>query len=364
MIIPLEPQDLFRIKSSHLLVDVRSPAEYAQGHIPGAVSIPLFSDDERAEVGTRYHQAGKEAALLVGLDLVGNKMSGFLKKLNALNRGSVKSVAVYCWRGGMRSASMAWLFELGGYRVHLLQGGYKAYRSYIRREAGKGLQMLVIGGMTGSGKTEVLRQLKEYGEQTLDLESLACNKGSVFGYLGQAPQPGNEQFENDLFDELAGFDPRRPVWMEDESRSIGAIGLPSEFYLRMKSSPLILLKVPEAVRVERLVLEYAGFEKQELIAALKKLLQPLGWLNFREAVNHIEAGNFGQAIRIVLGYYDKMYLKALLKTTDRPIAEVNAETGDAAQNAGLILKLAMESFKKQSLSQNYFPTSENTSTNH
>lgn len=363
MVIPLEPQDLFGIKSSHLLVDVRSPAEYAQGHIPGAVSIPLFSDEERAVVGTRYHQAGKEAALLVGLDLVGTKMSGFLKKLNALNRGGEKVVAVYCWRGGMRSASVAWLFELGGYRVYLLRGGYKTYRTYIRKESGNGLKMLVIGGMTGSGKTEVLMHLREIGEQTIDLESLACNKGSVFGYLGQGPQPGNEQFENDLFDELAGLDASRPVWLEDESRSIGAIGLPSEFYLRMKRSPLILLKVPETIRVERLVQEYAGFGKQELTDALEKLLQPLGGLNFREAVNHIEAGDFGQAIRIVLGYYDKMYFKALLKATDRPVVEVNSETGDAATNARLIVKLAPESFDKHKQLQDSGPGSENTSIN-
>ncbi len=363
MVIPLEPQDLFRIKSSHLLVDVRSPSEYAQGHIPGAVSIPLFSDDERAAVGTRYHQAGKEAALLVGLDLVGAKMSGFLKKLNVLNRGKAKEVAVYCWRGGMRSASMAWLFELGGYRVHLLKGGYKAYRTYIRREAGNGLDMLVIGGLTGSGKTEVLKHLRENGQQTIDLESLACNKGSVFGYLGQDPQPGNEQFENNLFDELAGLDASRPVWLEDESRSIGTIGLPSEFFIRLKRSPLILLKVPEVVRLERLKLEYAGFEKQELIAALGKLLQPLGGLNFREAVRHIEAGDFVRAIQIVLGYYDKMYLKALLRITDRRIIEVNAGSGDAAQNAELILRLISDSFQKQSLPQDPRPASENSSDN-
>lgn len=330
-------QDLFRLKQHLPLIDVRSPLEFSKGHIPYAINIPLFSDQERAEVGTRYQQAGKDAALLVGLDYVGVKMSGFVKKLNAFSRGHTKEVILYCWRGGMRSASMAWLFSTAGYKVHLLEGGYKAFRTYIRAESGNGSQIIILGGMTGSGKTEVLHELKKQGEQIIDLEQLAHNKGSVFGYLGQLPQPTNEQFENDLYDEWSKLDKSKPVWLEDESRSIGAVGLPGPFFERMKENPMVLLNVLLEIRVERLVKEYAGFDKSALAHALVKIAQPLGGKAFAEATSAIGEGKFAQAIARVLEYYDKMYGKALLKFNNRVIHEIETNTGDANANAEKIM---------------------------
>jgi len=338
MIQPVKANEIFSLKTEMLLVDVRSPAEFRQGHIPGAVNIPLFSDIERAEVGTRYKQAGKDAALLVGLDFVGSKMSDFVKKLHALCRGNGRQVAVYCWRGGMRSASIAWLFSTAGYSVSLLEGGYKAYRAYIREEAGRGVPMIVLGGMTGSGKTEILQELKKTGEQVIDLEHLASNKGSVFGYLGQPEQPTNEQFENNLADIWLALDNSGPVWVEDESRSIGAVSLPGPFFERMKLQPMVLLHVPVENRVDRLIAEYAGFEKSALTDALMKIAQPMGGQGVLEAVKSIEEGNFAPAIRLVLGYYDKMYFRALAKFNNRDITHIESTTGDAAANAALILK--------------------------
>ncbi|MFH1120980.1 MAG: tRNA 2-selenouridine(34) synthase MnmH [Bacteroidota bacterium] len=340
MIQPVKANEIFSLKSATLLVDVRSPAEFLQGHIPGAVNIPLFTDSERAEVGTRYKQAGRDAALLVGLDYVGSRMSGFVKKLHALCRGRSREVAVYCWRGGMRSASMAWLFSTAGYKVYLPEGGYKAYRSYIREISGKGVPMIVIGGMTGSGKTEILYELRKLGEQVIDLENLASNKGSVFGYLGQPEQPTNEQFENSLSDAWFSLDPSRPVWIEDESRSVGAVSLPGPFFENMKLQTMVLLQVPVEKRVERLMAEYAGFEKSSLTDALMKIAQPLGGQGVSGAVKSIEEGDFAPAIRLVLGYYDKMYRKALTKFSNRKIIRVESYTGNAAENAALILKHA------------------------
>lgn len=339
MVMKIDASRLYELKVALPLIDVRSPLEFEQGHIPGAVNIPLFSNEERAKVGTLYHNAGREAALLLGLDFVGPQMSGFVKKLNGLCHHKPKEVIVYCWRGGMRSGSMAWLFSTAGFKVHLLEGGYKAYRAFIRESSGAGKPIIVLGGMTGSGKTEILHKLQEKGEQIIDLERLACNKGSVFGYLGQQVQPTNEQFENDLFEAWNKLNSTKPVWIEDESRSIGAVGIPGPFFERMKLSPMLMIDVPPQVRVQRLVHEYAVFDKALLANALIKIAQPLGGLVYNEALVAIEECRFAEAINLVLGYYDKTYRKALQKFVNREIFEVKTDTGDANINAGLLLKI-------------------------
>lgn len=332
-----ETSEFLALKAEMPLVDVRSPGEFTAGHIPGAVNIPLFSDEERAKVGTLYKQSGKEAALFLGLDFVGPRMSGFIKKLKSLSRGKINKVAVYCWRGGMRSSSMAWLFSTAGFDTTLLQGGYKAYRAYIRQQAGTGSTIYALGGLTGSGKTEILHQLQKAGQQIIDLENLAHNKGSVFGYLGQPPQPTNEQFENLLFEEWSKLDTSKPVWLEDESRSIGAVAQPPVFYDKMKQSHLFLLRVPAEIRAERLLKEYAGFDKTLLLEALQKISKPLGGEGIAEAREEIQMGDFAPAIRLVLKYYDKTYEKALQKFNQREITELYSETGDAEANANIIL---------------------------
>jgi tRNA 2-selenouridine synthase len=182
--------DLCKVFSA---IDVRSEKEYGHGHIPGAVNLPLFSDEERVVIGTIYKNSGREASVLKGLEIAGPKLAGFVKKLHKIT--DQKDILVHCWRGGMRSESMAWLFGQAGYKAHVLEGGYKAYRRFIREELSRPLTYIILGGLTGSGKTELLHMLGRAGEQILDLEKLACHKGSVFGGLGQPGQPANEQFE-------------------------------------------------------------------------------------------------------------------------------------------------------------------------
>ena len=244
------------------LVDVRSPAEFAQGHIPGAVNIPLFDNEEKAVVGVGYKQGGKENAVQLGLEIVGPKLAGFVKQAKRL--APKKEILLHCWRGGMRSGSMAWLFETAGMKAYTLEGGYKAYRRYIREQFSRPVKMLVLGGTTGSGKTDILKVLEKRGEQFLDIENIAHHKGSVFGLLGQKPQPTNEQFENNLADAWRRFDFKRIIWLEDESLQLGSCVQPDPLFFQLRKAPLIKIIVPKPEREKQLVKEYGRFKKEEL----------------------------------------------------------------------------------------------------
>src|SRR3989339_1355584 len=177
------------------IIDVRSPGEYEHAHIPGALALPLFSNEERAEVGTIYKQRGRVQAVQKGLEFVGPKLKDFTKFALKLNSDEL---LIHCWRGGMRSSAMAWLLETVGINCSLLKDGYKAYRNHVLESFDLPYKILLLGGYTGSGKTEILSALKEAGEQVVDLEGLSNHKGSAFGALGQGIQPSSEQFENTL----------------------------------------------------------------------------------------------------------------------------------------------------------------------
>ncbi len=188
------------------ILDVRSPDEYNRGHIPGARSLPLFNNEERSAVGTLYLQKGSKEAMLKGLELVGPKMKEFVIQASGLSRDG--ELALYCWRGGMRSNSMAWLFNTSGIKSHTLDGGYKSWRRHIHGFFGQPVpNLVVIGGMTGTGKTEILEEIERKGGQVVHLERLARHKGSVFGHLGMPAQPSTEQFENELYTSLSTFRP-------------------------------------------------------------------------------------------------------------------------------------------------------------
>lgn len=190
-----------------ILIDVRSPGEYGHAHIPGARSLPLLSDAERAEVGTLYKQVSPERAFDVALSFVEPKMEWFVSEARSLNA----PLKLYCWRGGMRSQSLNQLFNVAGLESTILPGGYKAYRRWVLSFLETEFPFHVLTGVTGSGKTEKLHALKEEGKQVLDLEALANHKGSVFGFLG--PQPSNEQFENAIAAILNSFSLDQPIWV-------------------------------------------------------------------------------------------------------------------------------------------------------
>jgi tRNA 2-selenouridine synthase len=292
------------------VLDVRSPAEYDRGHIPGALSLPLFSNEERSIVGTLYLQKGSKEAMIKGLELVGPKMKEFVLQASELTPEG--ELALYCWRGGMRSNSMAWLFNTSGMKSHTLKGGYKAWRKHIHDLFGQPVpNLVVVGGMTGTGKTEILEEIERRGGQIIHLERLARHKGSVFGHLGMPPQPSTEQFENELYSCLSVLKTDEPVFVEDESLAIGQVFIPRPLYAQMSSARFIHVVVPFKERVKRLVESYTGGETKSLIDSISRIDRRLGGENASRAKKFILEQHMEKAVEIVLEYYDKVYARSM-----------------------------------------------------
>lgn len=334
MIHHIEINGFLKMHKSVPLLDVRSPGEFQQGHIPAAISFPLFDDEERRIVGTLYKQQGRDQAILKGLDIAGRKLSGFVKQATKLAPG--KKVMLHCWRGGMRSDSMAWLLSTAGFEVFILKGGYRTYRRHISAKWEKADNIIILSGKTGSGKTDILHQLKKCGHQVLDLEYFAHHKGSSFGAIGELPQPSSEQFENDLADQWQTFDENRPVWIEDESRTIGKVFIPEKLYRKMYQAKIICIEIPANLRVERLIADYAIYPKEQLIAAINRITRKLGGQNAKSAVIALEQDDYRTAVEIVLGYYDKAYTYDLTKKINENIFLLHLEIADASKNAASI----------------------------
>jgi tRNA 2-selenouridine synthase len=322
------------------VVDVRSPAEYGEGHIPGAFNIPLFDNRERAVIGTLYKHSGRDAAILKGIALAGPKSRSYVETLRSISTGT--DVLVHCWRGGMRSEKMAELFEHHGFRAMVLVGGYKAYRRYIREQLAAPGTFVIIGGYTGSGKTEILRAVRQSGEQTVDLEELAHHKGSAFGGLGQPSQPTNEQFENNLFAEVGRFDLTRPLWMEDESRMIGHVTLPDPVIARIHTGLLIRIRCGRERRIRRLVQEYAACDPEMLSSSVRKISEKLGGTRTHAALDAIRSGDFFTAASLVLEYYDKAYDHSIERRPGQFRADFELSGDDPQANARDIIELSKD----------------------
>lgn len=304
-------------QTTHVL-DVRSPAEYRHAHIPGAVSFPLFSDEERAVVGTLYKQDSREAAIKTGLDYFGPKMRKLVEVAetltNCLGHPSQKSLLVHCWRGGMRSGGIAWLLDLYGFKVYTLEGGYKAYRKLVLETFERQYKIKLLGGYTGSGKTKRLQQMANEGLSVIDLEGLANHKGSAFGNIGMPDQPTQEMFENMLAMELIrNKTDEQEVWMEDESQRLGTVNLPLSFWHQMLRAPVQFLDVPFEDRLDNIVREYGSLDKEKLVNAIIRITKRLGGLETKNAINYLVENNVRESFRILLRYYDKYYDKSLEK---------------------------------------------------
>jgi len=338
------------LSKQYTVIDVRSPAEYEHAHIPGAYSLPLFTDEERAIVGTAYKQESREKAIKHGLDFFGPKMKAIVEEVERildlrlqtadLNRskseienprlpdGQVKSkiVLLYCWRGGMRSGAVGWLLDVYGFKVYTLVGGYKKFRNRVLDTFKLPFDLRILGGYTGAGKTEVLKELEKAGEHVIDLEDIAKHKGSAFGNIGMPAQPTQEMFENILSIRLrtlryesnnnANSNPQliinhSPIWLEDESQRIGLINIPNDLWHIMRRSPLYFLEIPFEERLKHIVEEYGCFDKEKMIDAILRIKERLGGLEAKKAIEFLNEDNTIESFRILLKYYDKWYTKGL-----------------------------------------------------
>ena len=334
----LEIADFLERADNVPVIDVRSPGEYDKGHVPGAVNLPLFDNEERAVVGTIYKQEGREKAILEGLDIVGPKMSFFVKRSRELAVNS--EVLVHCWRGGMRSGSVCWLLNTAGLKATTLKKGYKAYRNFVLQSFTRPMNLVILGGETGSGKTEILKCIKARGEQVIDLEGIARHKGSSFGAIGQEAQPTPEQFENNLAEEWNRLDPGKRVWLEDESKNIGRVYLTDALWNSMKRAPILRVNVPKGERVKRLVREYGKADIKELEAAIVRIERRLGGLAYRQSLEALEKNDFAAVADITLGYYDKAYNHNHVKREFKDVHLVEVEKDDPEKNAEAVMKFA------------------------
>ncbi|MBE9511115.1 MAG: tRNA 2-selenouridine(34) synthase MnmH [Bacteroidetes bacterium] len=319
------------------VIDVRSPGEYEKGHVPDAFNIPLFNDTERSEVGKKYKQVSREEAVYTGLEFVGTKLVSLIK--HAKKIAGKNEILIHCWRGGMRSENMAWLFSVAGLKPYILTGGYRAYRQYIRKKLSENQKMVILGGKTGSGKTEILYEMKKLGQQIIDLEGLANHKGSAFGALGQEIQPTNEQFTNNLFNVWKDLDPNKIVWIEDESKNIGSVSIPEELYEKMNKAPVIVVEMTKELRVNRLMKEYALFDTKQLKQSIMKIQKRLGGLNTQNCIKLVHEKKFEKAINISLSYYDKAYNFGLDKKKKRIAGYIRAEDNSSVITARKIIDI-------------------------
>lgn len=334
-VIKINIEEFLSLAKQHPVLDVRSPGEYKHAHIPGAYNLPLFSDEERKVVGTTYKQESREAAIKIGLDYFGPKMRLMIEEVEKIcnqqptaGLKTANCILVHCWRGGMRSAAIAWLLDLYGFKAYTLAGGYKKFRHHVLNIFKEPFSFKILGGYTGSGKTELLKALKEKGETIIDLEDIAKHKGSAFGNIGMPDQPTQEMFENLLGMELRKSIANRqlpidnpsdslftihhsPIWLEDESQRIGHVNIPNDIWKTMRQSPVYFLDIPFEERLKHITEEYGSLDKQRMIDAIGRIKEKLGGLDAKTAIQFLEEGNTIESFRILLKYYDKFYLKAL-----------------------------------------------------
>jgi len=346
MIQYITAQDYIYKYSKLPVFDVRSPLEYKHARIPGAFSLPIFTDEERKEIGTLYKQKSRAEAIKSGLKYFGPRLNEYHEKVSQLLVTSEeKKIIVQCWRGGMRSAAMAWLLDLCGYEVFLIKGGYKSYRRYVLNALQAPFAFRVLSGMTGSGKTEILNEFKKLGHAVVDLEGIANHKGSAFGALGMPEQPSQEYFENLLVHELQPYFTfennqliqHQLVWLESESQRIGQINIPNELFNCLRQSENIKIVIPFEERLKFIVEHYGKFETEKLVNAIIRIKKRLGGLGTKEAIQALIEGDIEKSFSILLKYYDRFY-SISTEQNRTPGKVIELEKVNALENTAIILE--------------------------
>ncbi len=340
-------EQLLELSEQFPVLDVRSPGEFQHAQIPGAHGFPLFSDEERAIIGTVYKKESREKAIKFGLDFFGVKMRPMVEEAEKIaaqfksNKGSAKSVIVHCWRGGMRSTAVAWLLNFYGFEVYQLEGGYKAYRNWVLQQFETTYDFNIIGGYTGSGKTALLKTVESTGHAIIDLEGLANHKGSAFGALGQPLQPKQEMFENLL---ATALNKKKDhfFWLEDESQRIGNLNIPPAFWKTMRTKQVWFIDIPFEQRLDFITTEYGVLKKESLIEAILRIQKRLGPLETKTAIGYLVEDNVKECFRILLNYYDKNYLKALhnRENLDVLLSKINCTNVDNIINTKKLISCA------------------------
>jgi len=378
-------EEFLLLAKTNPVLDVRSPGEFTHAQIPNAYNLPLFNDEERAKVGTVYKQQSREEAIKIGLDFFGPNMKAVVEKVEAIvtsyglgvlglnslkktNSTTKKSnnkvensqlinpqpanfhpqpvtpkpatILIHCWRGGMRSAAVAWLLDLYGFKVYTLIGGYKTYRNWALEQFVKEYNFRIIGGYTGSGKTLLLHALAKENNSIVDLEGLANHKGSALGALGNPPQPTQEMFENLLAEKLSTINhqPSTTIYLEDESQRIGNLQIPIQLWYCMRKAPVYFVDIPFEERLNYLTDEYGIHPKEKLVNAIMRIQKRLGGLETKNAINFLLENNFKESFRILLHYYDKWYTKGLYnrENAEKLIKNIPATLVNTEQNIELI----------------------------
>lgn len=297
---------------THLLVDVRTPLEYAEDHIPGAVNVPLLTNEERVEIGILHKEVGPHAARKRGLELTAHRFPAIVQEIAQAAAG--RPILVYCWRGGLRSKTVTSILELTGHPALQLIGGYKSYRNMVSEYFNPftpKVPLVVLHGMTGIGKTTLLQRLKERGHFVVDLEGLACHRGSAFGQLGLNQDLTQKRFETLLWDACRKAPAGVPVIVEGESERIGRVSLPGDFYQKMAQGIRIWCFASLETRLRRLIEEYGlPAYKEEMGTALQRIRKKLGGAKCEELAGHLERWEMEPFMTgLVCDYYDKVYYK-------------------------------------------------------
>lgn len=331
----IKPEAISTLLQTHCLIDVRSPAEFEKGAIPGASNLPLFGNKDRARVGTVYKREGRESAVSLGLKIVGPHLHEFVFRAKELANGH--PILLYCWRGGMRSESMAWLLRTAALEVTVIEGGYKAFRNEAHRMISQDGQLLILGGYTGSAKTDILSELRKKGAHVIDLEGLAKHKGSAFGGLTGERQPSSEQFLNLLWEQWINIPADAPIWIEDESRTIGNVWVPETLYERIRHGTVIVLKKTRKERADFLAQDYGGIDLDALKQGFQKIETRLGGQHLKIALEALDQGDLAGAAEIALTYYDKTYEYGLNKRSPQRLIQLDVTLQTPGEIADLLL---------------------------
>lgn len=303
--------------NSYILIDVRTPKEYQESTITGAINIPVLLDDERVMVGTAYKKESQEKAKQLGVEAISKRLGDITKQITELSK-KYDNIIFFCARGGMRSGSMTSFFKSMGYKTARLSGGYKSYRAFILEDFEriiKGVTLITLHGKTGTGKTRILNELHKKGIETIDLEGLAKNRGSHFGHIGIPQDRSQKTFESLLYDAVK-HRKNNVIMIEGESRKIGPIHIPNTFWTTMKKGVKILVEAPMEMRLDIIIDDYTGIDelKENLLEVAQRLKRYMDGNAYNKFINLVEKGEIREAaLQMMLEYYDPMYNKSLDK---------------------------------------------------